>query len=182
MLSSYLRRQYKLVLMLALFAVVFAAVFSLYDLPAEAVGYAAVLCLAIGLVLFAAGYCRYVRRHRELMRLLRNVQEAAFQLPPPSGALEADYQTLLRAVCADRAGIAAAGESARQEMMDYYTLWAHQIKTPISAMITRLLVVFSLTNVKLFALCTLGTLGCFGVLYALVYWATARTYYKIVRA
>jgi len=49
-------------------------------------------------------------------------------------------------------------------------------------MITRLLVVFSLTNVKLFALCTLGTLGCFGVLYALVYWATARTYYKIVRA
>jgi len=133
-LSSYLRRQYKLVLMLALFAVVFAAVFSLYDLPAEAVGYAAVLCLAIGLVLFAAGYCRYVRRHRELMRLLRNVQEAAFQLPPPSGALEADYQTLLRAVCADRAGIAAAGESARQEMMDYYTLWAHQIKTPISAM------------------------------------------------
>lgn len=49
-------------------------------------------------------------------------------------------------------------------------------------MITRVLVVFSLTNVKLFALCTLGTLLCFGGIYALVYWATARTYYKIVRA
>ena len=49
-------------------------------------------------------------------------------------------------------------------------------------MITRVLVVFALTNVKLFALCTLGTLACFGVLYALIYWATARTYYKIVRA
>lgn len=49
-------------------------------------------------------------------------------------------------------------------------------------MITRVLVVFSLTNVKLFALCTLGTLACFALLYALVYWATARTYYKIVRA
>lgn len=49
-------------------------------------------------------------------------------------------------------------------------------------MITRLLVVFSLTNVKLFALCTLGTLACFGVIYTLVYWATARTYYKIVSA
>lgn len=134
MLCSYLKRQYKLILMLSLFAVVFAAVFSLYDFPAEAVAYAAVLCLVLGLVLFAAGYCRYVRRHRELTRLLQNVQEAAFQLPPPSGALEADYQALLRAVCADRAGIAAAGESARQEMLDYYTLWAHQIKTPIAAM------------------------------------------------
>ena len=134
MLCSYLKRQYKLVLMLALFAVVFAAVFSLYDLPTEAVGYAAVLCLSIGLILFAAGYCRYARRHRELMCLLHNVQEAAFQLPPPSGALEADYQTLLKAVCADRAAIAAAGESERQEMMDYYTLWAHQVKTPLAAM------------------------------------------------
>lgn len=49
-------------------------------------------------------------------------------------------------------------------------------------MITRILAVFSLTNVKLFALCTLGTLACFGMIYALVYWATARTYYKIVSA
>ena len=49
-------------------------------------------------------------------------------------------------------------------------------------MITRLLVIFSLTNVGLFALCTLGTLAVFGALYVLVYWATARTYYKIVRA
>lgn len=40
----------------------------------------------------------------------------------------------MQAVCADRAGIAAAGESAQQEMMDYYTLWAHQIKTPLAAM------------------------------------------------
>lgn len=134
MLRSYLRRQYRLILMLALFAAVFAAVFSLYDLPPEAVGYAAVLCLAIGLVLFAVEYGRFVRRRRELMRVLRNVEEASFLLPPPNGALEADYQALLKAVCADRAGIAAAGESTRREMIDYYTLWAHQIKTPIAAM------------------------------------------------
>ncbi len=49
-------------------------------------------------------------------------------------------------------------------------------------MITRMLVVFSLTNVKLFALCTLGTLVCFSIIYALVYWVTAHTYYKIVSA
>lgn len=134
MLHSYLKRQYKLILMLALFAAVFAAVFSLYRLNAEAVGYAVVLCLVIGLILFAVGYSRYVRTHRELLHLLRNVREASFQLPPPDGALEADYQALLKAVCADRAGIAAAGESARQELLDYYTLWVHQIKTPIAAM------------------------------------------------
>ncbi|MCI2057038.1 MAG: ATP-binding protein [Oscillibacter sp.] len=134
MLVSYLKRQYKLLLMLVLFGGIFAAVFSLYDLPVEAVGYAAALCLAVGGVLFAIGYIGYARRHKTLRRLLDNVEEAAFQLPPPGGALEEDYQTLLRAVAADRARISAQKDNERQDMLDYYTLWAHQIKTPIAAM------------------------------------------------
>ena len=134
MLRFYLKRQCPLILTLSLFVAVFAGVLSLYDLPAEAVGYAAVLCGFIGSAVFVGGYCRYARRHRELTRLLQNGKDASFSLPPPNGALEEDYQALLRAVCADRAGIAAAGESAQQEMMDYYTLWAHQIKTPLAAM------------------------------------------------
>jgi putative ABC transport system permease protein len=46
--------------------------------------------------------------------------------------------------------------------------------------ITRLLTIFSLTNVPLFALCTIGTIVIFGVIYTIVYMLTARTYYKIV--
>lgn len=49
-------------------------------------------------------------------------------------------------------------------------------------LIRRLLILFSLTNVTLFALCTAGTFLIFGIIYALVYWRTARTYYKIVQA
>ena len=41
MLPSYLRRQAPYLALLAVFAAVFALVFSLYDLPTEAVGYAA---------------------------------------------------------------------------------------------------------------------------------------------
>jgi signal transduction histidine kinase len=134
MLRTYLRRQGKTAAALALFAGIFAAVFSLYDLPAEAVGYAVALCLAAGLVLLGVGCLRYARRRRELRRLLANLGEAAFRLPSPGSALEEDYQALLKAVCADRAKIAAESENARQDMTDYYTLWAHQIKTPIAAM------------------------------------------------
>lgn len=47
-------------------------------------------------------------------------------------------------------------------------------------MITRLLLIFSMYNVPLFALCTLGTFLVFAVIYALVYAVTAREYYKIV--
>ena len=47
-------------------------------------------------------------------------------------------------------------------------------------MITRLLQVFMMYNVSLFAICTIGTFVVFAVIYAIVYAVTAREYYKIV--
>ena len=111
MLLAYLKRQYKLLLLLAGAVCVFAAVFALYDLPLEAVAYAGVLCLVLGLVLFAVGYSRFLRRHRELQQLLRQAREKALPLPPTWGLLEEDYQALLRAVCQDRARLAAPSAS-----------------------------------------------------------------------
>ena len=133
MLTQYLKRQGKLLLFLAASAGIFASVLALYDLPAEAVGYAAVLVCALGLVLFAAGYAGFVRRHRELERLLDAVNETVLPLPPAASALEEDYQALLNAVIAHRAALLAQSENKRQDLLDYYTLWAHQIKTPIAA-------------------------------------------------
>lgn len=48
-------------------------------------------------------------------------------------------------------------------------------------LVVLLLCLFSLTNVKLTALCTLGALLVFCAVYAVVYALTARSYYKIVR-
>ncbi len=48
-------------------------------------------------------------------------------------------------------------------------------------LVIQLLTLFSLNNVTLTALCTLGTLAAFCVIYAVVYGLTARAYYRIVR-
>lgn len=47
-------------------------------------------------------------------------------------------------------------------------------------MITKLLLVFNLTNVTLFAVCTLCTVAVFAIIYAIVYLLTAKVYYKLV--
>ena len=132
-LLAYLRRQWKLLLLLAGIAAVFAAVFSLYDLPVEAVGYAALLCLVLGAVLFVLGFRRFRARHRELRRLLDRAEEPVLPLPPADGLLEEDYQALLAAVAAHRTRILARERDKLEDMTDYYTLWAHQIKTPMAA-------------------------------------------------
>lgn len=47
-------------------------------------------------------------------------------------------------------------------------------------MMNRLLLLFGMADVKLFAACTAVTVGIFAVIYAVVYSITAKTYYKIV--
>lgn len=133
-LGAYFSRHWKLLLLLGGCLGICSAVFCLYGLPLESVGYAFVLCFALGLVLFAVGYVQFLRRHRELERLLVQVRERVLPLPPPRGLLEEDYQALCQALASERAALALEDRNRIQDMTDYYTLWAHQIKTPIAAM------------------------------------------------
>jgi putative ABC transport system permease protein len=47
--------------------------------------------------------------------------------------------------------------------------------------ISKLLAIFNMTNIPLYALCTALTILVFAVCYAMIYSLTARTYYRIVR-
>lgn len=134
MLTAYLKRERKLIGMLALIAGIFAVTALLYGLPAEPVFYAAVLALAVSAAFFAAGYFSYLRRCAEIERLLFRPQDNYLPLPAAADRLEEDYQQLLLAVCADRAQIAETVHTERRDLADYYTLWAHQVKTPLAAM------------------------------------------------
>ena len=122
----------------AAFLGVFAAIFALYGLPMGAVLYAAVLCAALLIAVCAVDYARFVRRHRLLERIARDVRACVPLLPEPRDAVEADYQRLLRAAADDWGRDLSDRDARFAERMDYYTLWAHEIKTPIAAMRLRL--------------------------------------------
>nr|WP_325212631.1 sensor histidine kinase [uncultured Oscillibacter sp.] len=133
-LGAYLRRHWKLLALLAGCLGICSAVFYLYGLPLESVGYAFALCFALALALFIPGCFQFLRRHRELEGLLARAREKVLPLPPPKGLLEADYQALCQALASERSALALEDRNRLEDMTDYYTLWAHQIKTPIAAM------------------------------------------------
>ena len=112
----------------------FALIFWLYRLPLGAVGYAALVCLFLLLVWFAVDYRRFAVRLRLLRRLEQEITLSTEQLPEPDGALEAQYQALVRALDADRRAQMTRSQRSYQDLVEYYTVWAHQIKTPIAAM------------------------------------------------
>lgn len=131
---SYLRARRRVLLFFALACAIFAVVFTLCELPLGAVAYPALLSALLGCGFLLLDFRRTKRKHEELQRLARLPAALTQELPPPETPEEADYQALLRAFRSELAEREAASGARYQEMVDYYTLWAHQIKTPIASM------------------------------------------------
>ena len=112
----------------------FPLVFLLYGLPMAALLYPSVLAALIGLCAFMADYLKFRKRHAQLTRLTQLQDGTPLELPTPADALEADYQALLQGMEARAAELQTREDRRYQDMCDYYTTWAHQIKTPIAAM------------------------------------------------
>jgi signal transduction histidine kinase len=118
----------------AAFAVIFAVIFSLYNLPVEAVLYAAGLCALLGAVCLVAGFIRYCKRHGEMLRILENVQILSGDLEGGKTLAEEDLTAMVKKLKRLLDESETARRDDAKESMDYYTTWVHQIKTPISTM------------------------------------------------
>lgn len=113
---------------------IFAGIFYLYQIPVRSVGYALCLCALFLAVLGVFDYRRYAAQHANLQRLLAAELPLDAALAVPQNLLEQDYTRLLEQAQAREKEIVSQADRSRTEMLDYYTLWAHQIKTPIAAM------------------------------------------------
>ena len=109
-------------------------IFWLYGLPGEAI--VSLLCLCcIGTSFWAVlSFVRFWRKHK----ILRKMEEAIFvtaeDLPETTTLIEEDYQHLIQRLVRENRQRQAAADSMLEDLTSYYTLWVHQIKTPIAAM------------------------------------------------
>ena len=97
-------------------------------------GYTALLSTFLALLLALPDLRRFALRHRQLSDALKSIRVSDEQLPPPENLIEEDYRQLIRALGEEKQRQASAMDLRMSDMQDYFTLWAHQIKTPIAAM------------------------------------------------
>lgn len=131
---GYLKERWKRLLMLLLFVCIFAVSFWFYRLPVRAVMYPCALCLLFGAVFVVYDMTKAYRRHKFFEELHRRNTELISALPEPEGIVDSDYQQLISVLKEKIAEITAQTDSRIRDTVDYYTIWAHQIKTPIAAM------------------------------------------------
>ena len=133
-IRTYFRFRWRALAFFLLVTVIFGGTFRLYRLPMEAVVYPALVCLLLLLLYLAWDFTRVRQRHRELRRLEKLTAEMIDTLPAAESMAEADYQELLRTLCRESARLHSEKDARYRETVEYYTAWAHQIKTPIAAM------------------------------------------------
>ena len=130
----YLHSKRRLILLFLSCCLVFFGSFSLYHLPLEAVLYPALLCGGLGTIFCLWDFFR-VRRAHEALQTIRSLTDAMTEaLPPAQSVLEADYQQLLTLLTQEHRDWQTKSSRDYADMVGYYTLWAHQIKTPIASM------------------------------------------------
>ncbi len=109
---------------------VFAAVCALAGLNWQIVCYALLLVGFFLFILLLIDGARYLH----LLRALTRFDETAMLLPAPRDAVETAYQGLLRGQAEKFRRYRGEQAASRADALDYYTLWVHQIKTPIAAL------------------------------------------------
>ena len=133
-LLLYLKQRIKIILVYILFCTIFAIVFALYRIPVKAALYPALLCSALGIIIFIFDYKKSYKRHRRLLELQKAGAEFMTDFPSTTTAEGEDYQNIIQNLCDEQAELTKRMNKRYSEMIEYYTVWAHQIKTPIASM------------------------------------------------
>ncbi|MDE5992517.1 MAG: sensor histidine kinase, partial [Oscillospiraceae bacterium] len=134
MLWDYIRSRRVTVVVWAIVCALFAAVFALYSLPLKAVLYGAAVSGFFGLTAAAVDFLYYRRKRLRLKKLADEIIYTAEGLPQPVYGVEADYCELVRILYENMRRAEDEMSEKYSDMTEYYTIWAHQIKTPIAAM------------------------------------------------
>lgn len=132
--GRYLRQHRLAILLFILSWGLLAASFALYGLPLAAVAYPALLSLLLCLAAAVWDYTRTLRRHRKLSELRTAANAQLMDLPEPASIGEGDCMAAIAALRRAASERETADAARYREMVDYYTAWVHQIKTPIAAM------------------------------------------------
>lgn len=125
MLKDYLRSRLKVIILLLVVEGIFASSYFLFDMPAVTVLYPMILGFA---AILAAGVFDYISTLRKHKRLLRQ------DIPEAISPLEKDYQEIITRLKEEEEFSRQKANSDYNNMVEYYTVWAHQIKTPIASM------------------------------------------------
>lgn len=131
---SFLKIRKVLIIIFTGIVAIFGILFYLYDIPFDAIIYGCELSFVWSAVCLFIDFYKYYKRHKLLHINREQFFDDAEQLPEHMDIIEYDYQELARELYQAKQELISKNRIAKKELLDYYGMWVHQIKTPIAAL------------------------------------------------
>ena len=131
---SYLKERFKIIIAFVTFVVIFFIVYSLYHISFEPILYSSILVVTLAMIFSIYDFYKYYANSIKVKSILRDVQYVEDSLPESKCLLEQYYQEIIKNLYERNKRMESISDNNNSEMIEYYTMWVHQIKTPIAAL------------------------------------------------
>lgn len=132
--GRFIKFRFRGIIAAAICIAVFVLFLSLNGMELRELAYPVLLCTVFCLCILAADYLKVSSKCRELRKAERGHPETAGEFPAVSEVYEEEYQRIIQLLADDRMQTVLELNAGYNDMVDYYSTWAHQIKTPIASM------------------------------------------------
>lgn len=133
-IKSYIKKNLKIHLLLIVFIFIFVLIFYLYNLPFESLFYGGLLCFLVSLIASIIDYNNYRKSYIDLKYLETNILSSMEGLPKSLDIRVEYYQNIIERLHNEVKKLKIEDNKKMEDLADYYSMWIHQIKTPIAAM------------------------------------------------
>lgn len=132
-IKSYIKKNLKIYLLSIVFIFIFVLIFYLYNLPFEALFYSILLCFIVALIVSIIDYNNYRKSYIDLRYLESNILNSMEDLPKSLDIRVDYYQKIIERLHNEVEKLKIDDNKKMEDLADYYSMWIHQIKTPIAA-------------------------------------------------
>lgn len=133
-IHSYIRDHVKVIGFFILYSFIFSVIFVLYRLPLGPLFYGLSLTLFFGFIFSFISY-RTEKEKYKFLESLRGVSYEIFpKIPYKPGMIEKAYREIIKNLIKEAKAQETYYSKTIDETLDYFSIWIHQIKTPITAL------------------------------------------------
>lgn len=133
-LLDFLYSRRRIIAVILIVAAVFVLFMYIYGVPVQALIYAGAICAAVTAFAAAGDFIRYYNKYKLLDGLKREILLTTENLPVGDNGIEEQYRELIELLAEAKTVLRSETDMRYENTLMYFTMWVHQIKTPISAM------------------------------------------------
>lgn len=132
--KAYILENIRWLAVILFIALVMTVTMFLNGIPFWEIGYGMLLCGFVTVAAILIGYGRHRESFRQLDQMRENIVAVPDDMKTPEYMYERQYQDCIRAIAQEKDRLQREMMNRQQDLSEYYSMWVHQIKTPIAAL------------------------------------------------